>query len=435
MDKAKNSKIHFFLLFIIVFSNLFFGWSFQNITIGFVPIIHILLVLLLINSGFNKSFKILNELGLSGIFSIYLIYNFIKLLFSFNEYGIIALRDATFVIDSVFIIVSLSFFSSNEAIISKILKICFFYCFFFIFFWYVKDSILFLSPKITSPVGSTTNLFFNFSTINITCGFFAFYSYLFLETKNKKLFFFIFFLIFSLILLPKRMIYLWYVSSFIYLYFIDKKNINLLFKLFIFIIFFYILDLAGVFSGIKIYNFSLFDFFENHLLSTIPSYDISGKDDFFRGTQSTIEWRIKTWSDTISNLTETFYSFLFGMPFGMPLTNLYVADGILTREPHNLYITTLARSGFIGFILFSVLHYKILKILYLTYKKTLEPQNKRLNNLMILFSLYVLFIFTGGGISSSILSVTYHSTQLYLFSGIWISIYFKILKNENLSNS
>ncbi|MDC3026474.1 hypothetical protein OA248_04115 [Candidatus Pelagibacter sp.] len=119
----------------------------------------------------------------------------------------------------------------------------------------------------------------------------------------------------------------------------------------------------------------------------------------------------------------------------MPLTNLYVADGILTREPHNLYITTLARSGFIGFILFSVLHYKILKILYLTYKKTLEPQNKQLNNLMILFSLYVLFIFTGGGISSSILSVTYHSTQLYLFSGIWISIYFKILKNENLSNS
>ena len=33
---------------------------------------------------------------------------------------------------------------------------------------------------------------------------------------------------------------------------------------------------------------------------------------------------------------------------------------------------------------------------------------------MILFSIYV-YLFTGGGISSSILSVTYHSTQLYLF--------------------
>ena len=180
MDNTKNIKLYSFALLVIIFSNLFFGWSFQNITIGFVPIIHVLLLLLLINSGFNKSFKILNELGLSGIFLIYLTYNLIKLLFSFNEYGIIALRDASFVIDSVFILVSLSFFSSNEVIISKIFKICFFYCFFFIFFWYVKDSILFLSPKITSPAGSTTNLFFNFSTINITCGFFAFYSYLFL---------------------------------------------------------------------------------------------------------------------------------------------------------------------------------------------------------------------------------------------------------------
>ena len=435
MDNTKNIKLYFFALLIIIFSNLFFGWSFQNITIGFVPLIHVLLVLLLINSGFNKSFKILNELGLSGIFLIYLTYNFIKLLFSFNEHGIIALRDASFVIDSVFILVALTFFLSNEVIILKILKICFFYCFFFIFFWYVKDSILFLSPKITSPIGSATNLFFNFSTINITCGFFAFYSYIFLETKNKKLFFFIFFLIFSLILIPKRMIYLWYFSSFIYLYLIDKKNINLLFKLLIFIIFFYILDLVGVFSGIKIYDISLFDFFENHLLSTIPGYDITGKDDFFRGTQSTVEWRIQTWTDTISNLTKTFYSFLFGAPFGVPLTNLYLDDGVITREPHNLYITIIARSGFIGFILFSVLHYKILKILYLTYKKTLEIQNKQLNKLMILFSVYVLFIFTGGGISSSILSATYYSTQLYLFSGIWISIYYKILKDENLSNS
>ena len=350
MDNTKNIKLYSFALLVIIFSNLFFGWSFQNITIGFVPIIHVLLLLLLINSGFNKSFKILNELGLSGIFLIYLTYNFIKLLFSFNEYGIIALRDASFVIDSVFILVSLSFFSSNEVIISKILKISF-SCFFFYIFLVCKDSILFC-PQNHLPAGSTTNLFFNFSTINITCGFFAFYSYLFLETKIKNFSFYIF-LIFSLILLPKRMIYLGMFHP-LYIYISLIKNINLLFKLLIFIIFFYILDLVGVFSGIKIYDMSFFDFFESHLLSTIPGYDITGKDDFFRGTQSTVEWRIQTWTDTISNLTKTFYSFLFGAPFGVPLTNLYIDDGVITREPHNLYITIIARSGFIGFILFSI---------------------------------------------------------------------------------
>ena len=167
MSNTKNIKIQFFLLLIIIFSNFFFGWSFQNLTIGFIPVIHIFLLLLLINSKFNENLKILNELGLFGIFLIYLIYNFIKLLFSYNDFGIIALRDATFVIDSIFILISLSFFSYNEEIIFKILKICFFYCFFFIFFWFIKDSIIFLSPTIVSPVGTTTNLFFNFSTVNI----------------------------------------------------------------------------------------------------------------------------------------------------------------------------------------------------------------------------------------------------------------------------
>ena len=435
MSNTRNIKIQFFLLLIIIFSNFFFGWSFQNLTIGFIPVIHIFLLLLLINSKFNENLKILNELGLFGIFLIYLIYNFIKLLFSYNDFGIIALRDATFVIDSIFILISLSFFSYNDEIIFKILKICFFYCFFFIFFWFIKDSIIFLSPTIVSPVGTTTNLFFNFSTVNITCGFFAFYSYLFLNTNNKKFFYFIIFLIFSLILLPKRMIYIWYISCFLYLYLIDKKNVNLLLKIFSVFLLFYILDFFGIFSNIKIYEIDFFEFFKSHLLSTIPGYNLNNTNEFFIGTQSTVTWRIEAWSNTISNLMETYNTFLFGLPFGVPLTNHYLADGILIREPHNLYITTFARSGLIGSILFLILHYKILKILYLTFKKTLDIQSIQLYKLMILFTIYVLFVFTGGGISSSVLSVTYHSTQFYLFAGIWISIYFKLLKNENLSNS
>ena len=106
-----------------------------------------------------------------------------------------------------------------------------------------------------------------------------------------------------------------------------------------------------------------------------------------------------------------------------------------TREPHNLYITIFARTGLIGSILFSILHFKIIKILYKAYIKSLILKNKATNKLMILFMMYVLFIFGGGGISSSILSATYHSTQFYLFVGIWISIYFKLLKDENLSNT
>jgi hypothetical protein len=419
----------------IIFSNFFFGWAFQNFTISFVPIVYVFLLLLLLNSKLSSNLKILHEVGLLNIFIFYLIYNMGKLSINYFEYGLVAIRDATYVFDSLFILVSLSFFSSIEFTITKILKICFLYSFMFILFWYIKDSIIFLSPIITSPIGSQTNLFFNFSTINITCGFFAFYSYLFLDSNNKKFFYFLLFLIFSLILLPKRMIYIWYFSAFLYLIFIDKKNINFTFKLLSIFIVLYTIDLIGIFSTFKINEINFFDFFKSHLLSTIPTYEINNTDDFFVGTQSTISWRIDKWTMTISNVMATFNTFLFGLPYGVSLTDFYNTQGIQTREPHNLYITIFARTGLIGSILFLILHFKIIKILYKAYKKSLKIKNQTINKLMILFTIYALFIFGGGGISSSILSATYHSTQFYLFTGIWISIYLKILKDENFSNT
>ena len=419
----------------IVFSNFFFGWAFQNFTISFVPIVYVFLLLLLLNSKLSTNLKILQDVGLLNIFLFYLMYNLGKLSINYFEYGLVAVRDGTFVLDSLFVLVSLSFFSSIEPTITKILKICFLYSFMFILFWFIRDSVIFLSPTITSPLGGQTNLFFNFSTINVTCGFFAFYSYLFLDSNNKKFIYFLFFLIFSLILLPKRMIYIWYISAFLYLIFIDKKNINFTFKLLSFFIVFYIIDLIGIFSIFKVKEINFFDFFKSHLLSTIPTFEINNIDDFFVGTQSTVSWRIDKWTMTISNVMATFNTFLFGLPFGVSLTDFYNTQGMQTREPHNLYITIFARTGLIGFILFSILHFKIIRILYKAYIKSLILRNKATNKLMILFMMYVLFIFGGGGISSSILSATYHSTQFYLFVGIWISIYFKLLKDENLSNT
>ena len=419
----------------IVFSNFFFGWAFQNFTISFVPIVYVFLLLLLLNSKLSTNLKILQDVGLLNIFLFYLMYNLVKLSINYFEYGLVAVRDGTFVLDSLFILVSLSFFSSIEPTITKILKICFLYSFMFILFWFIRDSVIFLSPTITSPLGGQTNLFFNFSTINVTCGFFAFYSYLFLDSNNKKFIYFLFFLIFSLILLPKRMIYIWYISAFLYLIFIDKKNINFTFKLLSVFIVFYIIDLIGIFSIFKVKEINFFDFFKSHLLSTIPTFEINNIDDFFVGTQSTVSWRIDKWTMTISNVMATFNTFLFGLPFGVSLTDFYNTQGMQTREPHNLYITIFARTGLIGSILFSILHFKIIRILYKAYIKSLILRNKATNKLMILFMMYVLFIFGGGGISSSILSATYHSTQFYLFVGIWISIYFKLLKDENLSNT
>ena len=134
----------------IVFSNFFFGWAFQNFTISFVPIVYVFLLLLLLNSKLSTNFKILQDVGLLNIFLFYLMYNLVKLSINYFEYGLVAIRDGTFVLDSLFILVSLSFFSSIEPTITKILKICFLYSFMFILFWFIRDSVIFLSPTIRS---------------------------------------------------------------------------------------------------------------------------------------------------------------------------------------------------------------------------------------------------------------------------------------------
>ena len=123
MDNTKNIKIHSFLLFLVVFSNFFFGYSFQNLTIGFFPIVYVFLLILLIISKLSLNLKILNHLGLLNIFLLYLIYNFSKLFLNYLEYGLVAIRDATFILDSIFLLTSLTFFSSIEITIKKILRI------------------------------------------------------------------------------------------------------------------------------------------------------------------------------------------------------------------------------------------------------------------------------------------------------------------------
>ena len=76
MDNTKNINLYSFIVsnYILEF---IFGWC-SNITIGLCQL-YVLLLLLLINSGFNKSFKILNELGLSE-FLIYLTYNLLNII-------------------------------------------------------------------------------------------------------------------------------------------------------------------------------------------------------------------------------------------------------------------------------------------------------------------------------------------------------------------
>ena len=423
MHSLKKSNLNFYIILIILFSNFFFGWGFQNTTILSIPILYFLLAILIFNSDLRTNLNILNDLKILNIYSLYIFFFVSKIIIGFFKFGIIAIRDGTFVLDSFFLIILIGLVCQNMGYINKIekfFKICFLYSFFFILFWFIKENIIFLSPTITSPTGSKTNIFFNFSTINTTCAFFAFYSLIYLN-KNNNLFF-IFFLIFSIILQPKRMVYLWYLSSFIFLILIDSKNFKLLFKIFFLLFLIYILDIFGLTSFLNIKDISIFEYLSNHIMSSMPGYALENENEIFISTNATVAWRLNEWLNVLEKVQSNIYNLLLGLDFGVPLTNFYNSQGIITREPHNLYITILARGGIIGSFLFLVLHVKILKILFSLIRENYNSYKKQINSLLLLVFNYVIFIFIPGAVSSSILSATYYSSQLYIFFGILLAI-------------
>ena len=418
----RNKSFHIIILFLITVSNLFFGWGFQNLTVFNVPIIYFLLIAMLININFKNNSQLFRETGIFNILTIYLIFNLIKIVLGYNKYGIIALRDATFILDSFFIIAFIPFFKSdsiNYKVLNKIFNFCFILLFFFVLTWFYQDFFITFSPKIISPIGSQTNLFFNYSTFNFLLFFFAFYSYFFLQGDFRKKFFFLLFSILTFVLDPKRTIYFSYFSIVIFLLFIDKKNIKLFIGIIIFLIFIQIINLFNLLPNLKYQNMNFFDFFINHLFSSIPGYSIEG--EYFQSTQSTVTWRLEKWQQTINYTFENNIRLLFGTNYGAPLTNFVNVERIITREPHNIYVSVFARTGIIGSILFFILHYKIFRIFINVYKKTIILKLDDLKKIVLFLSIYTLFVFISGIFTAS-LSTVYFSSQFYIFAGLILSI-------------
>ena len=159
----RNKSFHIIILFLITVSNLFFGWGFQNLTVFNVPIIYFLLIAMLININFKNNSQLFRETGIFNILTIYLIFNLIKIVLGYNKYGIIALRDATFILDSFFIIAFIPFFKSdsiNYKVLNKIFNFCFILLFFFCAYMVLSRLFYYFFTKNNIPYWQSNKSFF-----------------------------------------------------------------------------------------------------------------------------------------------------------------------------------------------------------------------------------------------------------------------------------
>ena len=168
----KESKTNIFFLYLTIFiflTNLFLGYGIQITTIYIFPLNEILLLILLMSINHFSVFKKISFTNILTPYWIWFIYGFFFICLDATNRGIWALRDGSYIIDSLFILVGFVFFSSERNIVFffKILKFSFYLGLIYILFWIFKDFFRNFSPiisKIAGEGGSRgTSLFFNFA--------------------------------------------------------------------------------------------------------------------------------------------------------------------------------------------------------------------------------------------------------------------------------
>ena len=111
-----KNKLNLFsiLIFFLFFFNLFFGWGFQIFTISSIPINYIILIALFFFINIRVSFDILKHNKINNILFLFLLLNLMRLIYDFQNHGLIAIRDATYIIDIFFLLISAYFFSFKD---------------------------------------------------------------------------------------------------------------------------------------------------------------------------------------------------------------------------------------------------------------------------------------------------------------------------------
>ena len=76
-------------------------------------------------------------------------------------------------------------------------------------------------------------------------------------------------------------------------------------------------------------------------------------DPSFEGVCSAaegVDQRLQWWTKIYNSMVGDPFSLLLGLGYGLPLTDFHGSTGAQVREPHNSYITVVARTGIIGAI-------------------------------------------------------------------------------------
>jgi hypothetical protein len=134
-------------------------------------------------------------------------------------------------------------------------------------------------------------------------------------------------------------------------------------------------------------KFSL-DFMINHLLAIFGVYSEGAAGGAAHGNTQRLHW----WGEIWRNLTSDPLSLLFGLGYGLPLTDFVGVHGQIIREPHNSTIAAFGRIGVIGGTLFLAVQVALARVWVEAYRKARAAGDTAWTNTLIVLAAYFSFI-------------------------------------------
>jgi len=341
------------------------------------------------------------------------------------EYGVWALRDASHVIDSLFLWIGFLFARQIKAVdlffswLRWVLLISILYSFTFPFREDLKD----FSPTVEAPAGYITTILFHYSSMYIMVLLTA--AYLIIKAASPSrvgaaspswvgIVIIAGLLVgYGVVIFQARTMYLQVICVFILFLWLHRPAFR---KMGIAVVLASFAFLGVVITGVDIpgrvgENIS-FEFIINHFIS-IAGVESEGVIGPARGISLRLDW----WSIIWRQVTDSAGNFVFGLGHGLPLVEFAGPQNQIVREPHNSYLSIFGRLGLFGIIVFTWGHIHLVRAWFQAYMLCRRVGYRLGRERLLIFMVYFVLVWVYA-IGEDAFEKPYNAIPYYFFWGI-----------------
>jgi hypothetical protein len=397
---------------------------------GGIPIGELTLIISLATTNVFIVLSRLSKIILLSPFIGWLILGFFHAYWGILNYGMWALRDATHLIESLFLLIGFAFAGRPEAIetffrwLPKILVVGSIYAIGYPFSELLKS----ISPTILTGSGQFVPIFFNYTNTSVIL--LASVSYVLLFTskghifKIRYLFTAVSLLGFTAFLFQARTIYLQVLALLLFFsFFRYKVNSRFLYIIITTLILLFIISELDLKIEGRLGQRVSAIFIKNHFLALF-GIESEGVVSAAKGVSQRIEW----WSGLLKLWFEKVGSILFGLGYGMPLIDFKIQHNVIVREPHNSYISILTRLGVLGALVWVWIHILLINVWRKAFNLC-RKNNWRLGENRLLFLMVYFILIWVLAIGEDAFEKPFNAIPYYFFWGIVLRFY-SYLKNS-----